>query len=131
MAASLDLPSDFGARVRAARAYKDDLSRQNFAGLMNTDGASASTIKNWEEHGKLPPSLSRPTLVQRLAEVSGLPESFFWGDPPAEADAERLSQIEDDLRALRAQVTIGAAEALQRIEEGVETILRSLPPPPR
>lgn len=133
MGEPLDLPADFGARLRAARAYKDDLSRDDFATRLATSGASASTLKNWEEYGKFPAILSRPTLVQRLAEVSGLPELFFWGRDHPTPIEERLTAIEQTLQRIQesqAAEVVRDLEAQKQLAE-VEKAIRRLRPPPQ
>lgn len=109
-------PKDFGARVRAARGYMN-VSQEGLAAALNTAGASESTIKGWESGGKLPSPLVMQSLAPRLAEASGLPEAFFWGDRDEPELEDRLSQLDEQLRLLRAETAARDAEVLKRIAE--------------
>lgn len=88
----MEVPADFGARLRAARAYAD-MSREDFAKRLNTSGLSASTIKAYETGVTAPGPLAVPELVARLADASGLPESFFLGGDTSSIETQ-LAAIE-------------------------------------
>ncbi len=110
------LPADFGARLRAARAYVDK-TRDEFAALLDVPGTSPGNLKAYEGGERTPPALAAPALVTRLAEVTGLPEAFFWGDGIASSGGaleKRLSEMEQQLRLLRAELAAQDAEALGR-----------------
>lgn len=108
-----ELPDDFGARLAAARAYygrtthKKDLSRDEFARHLNASGASGSTIKAWET-GKRPDTLKATALIQRLIDLTGLPDEFFYGKQTTAIDqmvgvvtelGERVQQLAVDAEA--------------------------------
>lgn len=89
------VPPDFGARIRAGRAYAN-VSRDNFAAMLDVAGASSSTIRDWERGTGAPSQLVAESLVPRLVDATGLPEEFYWGASPTPPIA-----IEDVLVALR------------------------------
>lgn len=109
-------PNDFGARLRAARAYMD-VSQGGLAAALNKAGASESTIKNWESGGKHPSPLVMWSLAPLLAKVSGLPEEFFWGEQEPTPLEDRFNQLDEQLRLLRAETAVRDAEVLKRIAE--------------
>jgi transcriptional regulator with XRE-family HTH domain len=114
------LPVDFPGRLRAARAYIDK-TRAEFAALLDVPGASPGNLKAYEGGTRNPPPLAAPALVSRLAEVTGLPETFFWGDgidPNAGSLEKHLSGIHQQLRLLRAEVVVGDAEGMTQAGAG-------------
>lgn len=120
------LPADFKARLRAARAYADDLSREDFAARLNTPGASASTLKDWEAGLRAPAPLVFEALVQRLANASGLPETFFYGDA-ANQTADQLTAIDETLRQLALDIQTRDLEAQQRLSD-IEQAIQKIQP---
>lgn len=110
------LPPDFGARLRAARAYADDLSREDFAAKLNTPTAGASNLKAYERGERQPLPLVAPVLIERLAVVSGLPEAFFWGDDADAPLSQRLSSIETALRDVQRELVVLAREESRQTE---------------
>ena len=125
------VPADFGARLRAGRAYADDISRPNFAEKLNLAGAGHSTLRDWERGKGSPSQLVAESLIPRLAEATGLPEDFYWGvssDGPGVA--ERLGEIEDLLSALVVQTEARDLEVLRRLD-ALLLPNAGFPPPPR
>lgn len=127
----LELPPDFGARIRAAAAFAN-LSLEDFACRLNVAGASYSTLRKYVEQEKRPRPLARAELVRRLAEASGLPESFFLA---AEANAngsadlaDRVSRLEGQLRLARDEAKARATTAEARVLEVIRLLDERLPP---
>lgn len=111
-----DLPDDFGLRVRAARGYMRGISQANFGLAL---GMGRSYIKELEKGGKDLKDVHARGLVAKMAEISGLPESFFLGQDarePTPVEAH-LSEIEDQIRQLSAQTVARVAEVLRRIDD--------------
>ena len=110
------LPTDFGARVRAARAYVG-YSQKEFAKAISV---SPGTIKNYEG-GTTPDERAAPETIRRLVKASRLPEWFFTtpslqGMRPGVRDGtaeQRLSQIEDRLSALALETEARDLEVLR------------------
>lgn len=89
----------FGARLRTARKH----SGLNQTELAERIGVTRQTITKWEREHRL----MRPSALPRLAEALGVtPDELFPRQPtPAEAsDRERIAQLEQDLRDLRAEL---------------------------
>lgn len=112
-----DLPPDFGRRVRAAMAYSLAGSVEDFGRQIDRDGMKPATIRTWIEKGRRPDRLKQNAVVERLAEVSGLPPSFFWGRYEAPPLEKRLSAIEEQIRLMRGETLTRAAEVLRRIDD--------------
>lgn len=119
------LPPDFGPRIRAAAAYTG-LGLKEFANKIGAPGASYSTLRKYVEQGHRPAPLAQGALVQRLAEASGLPESFFLGEAAAAPD---LSRIADEVAQLRAETAVRDLEAHAQLDEVAQAIRRLQPPP--
>lgn len=68
------LPTDFAARVRAARAYAGVASQSEFGKQLEVSG---TTVKNWESGRHKPEGRAMAETVRLLAKVSKLPEWFF------------------------------------------------------
>lgn len=90
------VPGDFAARIRAGRAYAD-LSREQLAEQL---GMSAGYVKNVENGKGLKPLEAR-SLLEALPEITGLPRSFFLGDPAEQED--RLAQILKIVQEMQAE----------------------------
>lgn len=93
------LPVDFGARVRAARGYIG-VSQADFGSLF---GMSGGYIKNLERGDKSIREIEGLGLIVRMADVTGLPQSFFLDDD-APGDS-RLTEILELLRRLDDRLT--------------------------
>jgi hypothetical protein len=121
-----ELPPDFAARLRAAVGYSGAAGRREFAERLNYKGLSEQNLDNFAQ-GKLPPKRSAEAYIRRIAEVSGLPEAFFWGEAfPAS------TPLEDQILKLRAELAARDAEVKKRIA-GIERSIQGLtrrPPPP-
>lgn len=110
----MELPHDFGDRVRAARAYKDDMTRADLARALKV---SPGYIKGLEG-GKRPDALKAQALVTRLPEITDLPEDFFLGRASNGVAAE-LAAIRIELETLRVESARNALEVIQRLDEGL------------
>lgn len=101
-----ELPEDFGRRVRAAAGYMG-LGIDKFAKEVNRPSASGSSMKAWGRGKNLPRPLSRESLIKRLAEVSELPEEFFWGDAelPTDGVAHALRELTAQLAKMDGKLT--------------------------
>lgn len=113
----MTVPNDFGHRIRAARAYKNDMTRDDLGRRL---GVSPGYIKGLEG-GKKPDALKAYALVARLPEITGLPEAFFLGQA-ANGVADELAAIRDLLLALRAETAARDAEAMQLLDDRLPPI---------
>lgn len=82
------VPEDFAARVRAARAYKDDMTQ---AALAEALGMSPGYVKHVEKGKGLKP-LEAVALLERLPKITGLSRAFFLGESKDDA-ATKLDDI--------------------------------------
>lgn len=105
---NLQLPPDFGARVRAARRYVK-LSQQNLADAL---GMGLTYVKNVENSKGLK-DIEKRGLLERLVELTGMPEPFFTADE--RPLLQRVSELEEEVRLLRAETAARDAEVLRRI----------------
>ena len=64
---------DLAARMRFARAY----AGLGQAAVAERLGVSRATVSAWERGYTPIPTIARVGIVEGLADVSGLPESFF------------------------------------------------------
>ena len=110
----LELPEDWGRRVRAARAYtQKNPSVKKFAAMLASPGMSYSALRRWEDGGT-PTATGRAAIVQRLAEVSGLPPAFFTAD---------LSGLFEDVpEPIRAQLA-ALQQSVDSQREAVEALV--------
>lgn len=110
----MNLPHDFGHRIRAGRAYKNDMTR---AELGRQLGVSPGYIKGLEG-GKQPDALKAHALISRLPEITGLQEAFFLGHA-TNGVADELAAIRDLVEALRVETAARALEVMRRLDEGL------------
>lgn len=118
-----EVPADFGARLRAARAYADN-TRAELAQRLNVTGASESTIRDWEHARGGPNQLIAEGLIPRLAGATGLPEEFFWGASRDGSALEgqpttierKLDELLDEVRLARAELAAHDAAVVMQIE---------------
>lgn len=108
----MEIPKDFGARVRAARAYKN-MTREELGTEL---GVSAGFLKG-VEGGNRPDPIKARGLVERLPEVTDLPEQFFLGRV-GNGTAEELAALRDLVETLRVETAAHALEVMQRLDEG-------------
>lgn len=99
----LAAPDDFGARVRAARAYKA-WTRWELAKRIHM---SPGFVKNVETGESTPTGVMLRGLVTVLSEQTGLPDHFFLGKFQ---QTSRLSEIEQRLERID--------DALRRLSRG-------------
>lgn len=107
-ASEIHLPPDFGERVRAARRYLN-LSQADFAERLRM---GTTYVKNVEKNKGLK-DLEKRGLLDRLVELTNLPESFFTGDE--RPLLERVSELESQVQLLRAETAARDAEVLKQI----------------
>lgn len=101
--------SEFGRRIRAARAYAD-LSRPKLAIQL---GMSEGYVRDLE-NGKSVKELERRGLLERMVEITGMPAAFFTVDLESIAalDAERIRRAAE----LLGPQLLAAARALDQAQ---------------
>lgn len=104
----IDLPPDFGERVRAARNYLH-VSQADFAEKLRM---SVGYVKAIEKNKGLR-ELEKRGLLDSLVEITGLPETFFTGDE--RPLLKRVTELEEAVRLLRAETALRDAEVLKQI----------------
>ena len=119
--AMAELPRDFGARLQAARGYAGSLSRKKLAERINQQGASESTIRDYETK-KGPPPASRDTFIAWVAEATGVLPSFFYGGPivaegSTSGPEEVLGELIDQMKGFRSDQEKYAKEVLRRLDD--------------
>ena len=120
------LPRDFGARIRAAAAYSN-VGLEDFANEMNTPGASYGTLRRYVEKEARPGPLSEAALVRRLAETSGLPEAFFYGQAEGQSDiAARLEIMDHKLDRVLSQLQARPADTTAEIQAVFDQMISRL-----
>lgn len=123
-----ELPPDWGRRVRAARAYMpENPSVKRFGEMLDNPGMSSSAVRTWEDGKHYPSPMARGAVVRRIAEVTGLPVSFFtadleglFEDVPASVEAQ-LSAIRQGVEQQRETL----AELVDRraeVQAGIEAM---------
>lgn len=125
------IPRDFNGRLAAARAYYGytktgkEISRDDFSNLLGPNGAGEKSLQNWEG-GKLPDEHKVRGLIERLVEVTGLPEEFFYGQQPA--ISQRLATIEESLKAQEFAANTREMAIERRLHEVAQAIGQLRPP---
>lgn len=110
----LQLPDDFGHRVRAARGYARGISQKELASRI---GMSEGYVKGIEKGEKGLKDPEQRGLLALLPSATGLPQAFFLGEPPG-LDRQ-LAAIEDRLEALPVETAARVLEAIRRRGEGL------------
>jgi transcriptional regulator with XRE-family HTH domain len=114
------LPNDFGARVRAARAYKN-LTREE---LGEQIGMSGGWVKNLE-NGAQPDALKARALLEVLPEITGLPEAFLLGHSDEAPDA-RLDQMDEKLDLILSRLQGRESDTAMEIHRAFEDMANRL-----
>lgn len=108
-----DDPSEVGRRVRAARAYADDMSQPELGEALG----SASTIKRIEA-GK---RIAQPHELEKIATACGLPVEFFTIDfsfLPALIGGESPEHLDDLVQERAGQVIAAFVRLTQKQANG-------------
>jgi transcriptional regulator with XRE-family HTH domain len=106
---------ELGARVRAARAYADDMSQPALADQI---GMGERTLREIESGRRQLQGFEQQVLIQSVASATGLPAAFFTADF---RELERAGQVNADVDTLReiADILTTAADRVRgHLEEG-------------